>query len=90
MSISQVSETLFILAILFLKRFGIKQVMLFRCLLGCCVWTVCLWYPGDGLWMIIMSCVVYGMAFDFFNISGSLFIETTTDFRIRSALRDCL
>jgi NHS family xanthosine MFS transporter len=28
--------------------------------------------PGDGLWMIIMSCVVYGMAFDFFNISGSL------------------
>jgi predicted branched-subunit amino acid permease len=31
--------------------------------------------PGDGLWMIIMSCVVYGMAFDFFNISGSLFVK---------------
>jgi NHS family xanthosine MFS transporter len=36
-------------------------------------------------WIMVMSCVVYGMAFDFFNISGSLFIETTTDFRIRSS-----
>jgi NHS family xanthosine MFS transporter len=34
--------------------------------------------PTSGLWMIIM-CVVYGMAFDFFNISGSLFVETNTD-----------
>ena len=41
--------------------------------------------PGDGLWMIILSCIVYGMAFDFFNISGSLFIETTTDSSIRSS-----
>ena len=41
--------------------------------------------PSGGLWMIIMSCVVYGMAFDFFNISGSLFIETTTDSSIRSS-----
>jgi NHS family xanthosine MFS transporter len=36
----------------------------------------------NGLWMIIMSCVVYGMAFDFFNISGSLFVETNTDPKI--------
>lgn len=41
--------------------------------------------PADGLWMIILSCVVYGMAFDFFNISGSLFVETTTDSTIRSS-----
>ena len=41
--------------------------------------------PGDGLWMIIGSCIVYGMAFDFFNISGSLFVETTTDAKIRSS-----
>ena len=41
--------------------------------------------PGDGLWMIILSCVVYGMAFDFFNISGSLFVETSTDSKIRSS-----
>jgi NHS family xanthosine MFS transporter len=87
MSISQVSETLFILAIpFFLKRFGIKQVML----LSMFAWVLrfglfAYGNPGDGLWMIIMSCVVYGMAFDFFNISGSLFIETTTDYRIRSS-----
>lgn len=41
--------------------------------------------PSDGLWMIVLSCIVYGMAFDFFNISGSLFIETTTDAGIRSS-----
>ena len=38
-----------------------------------------------GTIMIILSCIVYGMAFDFFNISGSLFIETTTDYKIRSS-----
>jgi len=41
--------------------------------------------PTDGLWMIILSCIVYGMAFDFFNISGSLFVETTTDPSMRSS-----
>jgi NHS family xanthosine MFS transporter len=41
--------------------------------------------PAEGLWMIIASCIVYGMAFDFFNISGSLFVETTTDSKIRSS-----
>jgi NHS family xanthosine MFS transporter len=41
--------------------------------------------PTSGLWMIIMSCVVYGMAFDFFNISGSLFVETNTDPKNRSS-----
>jgi NHS family xanthosine MFS transporter len=41
--------------------------------------------PEDGLWMIILSCIVYGMAFDFFNISGSLFVETTTAPAIRSS-----
>jgi len=87
MSISQISETLFILTIpFFLKRFGIKNVMLFSML----AWVLrfglfAYGNPADGLWMIIVSCIVYGMAFDFFNISGSLFVETTTDARIRSS-----
>ena len=87
MSISQISETLFILAIpFFLKRFGIKMVMLFSLL----AWVLRFGFfaygdPHEGLWMIIASCIVYGMAFDFFNISGSLFIETTTDSKIRSS-----
>ncbi|WP_337040377.1 nucleoside permease [Emticicia sp. 17c] len=87
MSISQISETLFILAIpFFLKRFGIKQVMLFSMI----AWILrfgLLAYgnPGSGLWMIILSCIVYGMAFDFFNISGSLFIETYTSPKIRAS-----
>jgi NHS family xanthosine MFS transporter len=87
MSISQVSETLFILAIpFFLKRFGIKQVMLISML----AWVLrfglfAYGNPTTGLWMIVMSCVVYGMAFDFFNISGSLFVETNTDPKNRSS-----
>ena len=87
MSISQISETLFILAIpFFLRRFGIKQVMLFSML----AWVLRFGFfaygnPAGGLWMIIMSCIVYGMAFDFFNISGSLFVETSTDSSIRSS-----
>lgn len=87
MSISQISETVFILAIpFFLKRFGIKQVML----ISMFAWVLRFGLfaygdPADGLWMIILSCIVYGMAFDFFNISGSLFVETTTDSKIRSS-----
>jgi NHS family xanthosine MFS transporter len=87
MSISQISETLFILAIpFFLRRFGIKQVMLISML----AWVLRFGLfsygnPTDGLWMIVMSCVVYGMAFDFFNISGSLFVETNTDPKNRSS-----
>ena len=87
MSISQVSETLFILAIpFFLKRFGIKQVML----ISMFAWVLrfglfAFGDPTTGLWMIILSCVVYGMAFDFFNISGSLFVETNTDAKNRSS-----
>lgn len=88
LSISQMSETLFILTIpFFLKRFGIKQVMLFSML----AWVIRfgLFAYGDpspvGTVLIILSCIVYGMAFDFFNISGSLFVETTTDSSIRSS-----
>lgn len=87
MSISQISETLFILAIpFFLRKFGIKYVMLFSML----AWVLrfglfAFGDPADGLWMIILSCIVYGMAFDFFNISGSLFVETQTTPEIRGS-----
>lgn len=87
MSISQVSETLFILAIpFFLRKFGIKYVMLFSML----AWVLrfglfAFGDPAGGLWMIVLSCIVYGMAFDFFNISGSLFVETQTTPEIRGS-----
>ncbi len=87
MSISQISETLFILAIpFFLKRFGIKKVMLISMI----AWVLrfglfAFGDPSGGLWMIILSCIVYGMAFDFFNISGSLFVETSSDSSMRAS-----
>lgn len=87
MSISQMSETLFILAIpFFLRRFGIKKVMLIS--MGAWVLRFVLFgygNPAEALWMIILSNIVYGMAFDFFNISGSLFVETQTDSSIRAS-----
>jgi MFS transporter, NHS family, xanthosine permease len=87
MSTSQISETLFILAIpFFLKKFGIKKVMLL---------SMVAWFfrfglfaygdPAGRLWMILLSCVIYGMAFDFFNITGSLFVETQSAPRIRAS-----
>lgn len=78
MSISQISETLFILTIpFFLRNFGIKNVMA----MSMVAWVLrfglfAFGNPANGLWMIILSCIIYGMAFDFFNISGSLYVET--------------
>lgn len=86
-SISQFSETAFILTIpFFLKRFGIKAVMTMSML----AWVLRFGLfgfgnPADGLWMIVLSCLIYGMAFDFFNISGSLFVESQADPKIRAS-----
>ncbi|HET8898317.1 MAG TPA: nucleoside permease [Rhodanobacteraceae bacterium] len=87
MSISQMSETLLILAIpFFLKRYGIKTVML----MSMFAWVLrfglfAYGNPGALLWMIILSNIIYGMAFDFFNISGSLFVESQADSKIRAS-----
>lgn len=86
-SLSQISETVFILTIpFFLKRFGIKKVMLF---------AMMAWFlrfglfgignPGSGLIFLILSMIVYGFAFDFFNISGSLFVEKESSPHIRAS-----
>lgn len=86
-SLSQVSETLCILLIPFcLRRFGIKKVMLISML----AWVGRFGFfglgdPGSGVWLFILSCIVYGVAFDFFNVSGSLFVDKETDISIRSS-----
>lgn len=86
-SLSQISETLCILLIpFFLRRFGIKKVML----ISMVAWVLRFALlgagnPGSGVWMFILSMLVYGVAFDFFNISGSLFVEQETDTEIRSS-----
>jgi len=88
LSISQISETLFILAIpFFMKKFGIKKVMLFSML----AWVLRFGLFGLavdtdlGFVFIVTSCIIYGMAFDFFNISGALFVEKNTDSNIQSS-----
>lgn len=88
LSISQISETLFILAIpFFLRKFGIKKVMLISMLAWVLRFALFAYGApmGSGLVFIILSCIVYGMAFDFFNISGSLFVESTTSPKIRAS-----
>jgi NHS family xanthosine MFS transporter len=86
-SISQVSETIFILTIpFFLKRFGIKNVMLFALVAWVLRYGFFAYGSADfGVFLIVMSCIVYGMAFDFFLISGSMFVEANTDSSIRSS-----
>ena len=87
LSISQISESLFILAIpFFLQKFGIKRVMLLSML----AWVLRfglfgIGNPGTGLVFLILSMIIYGMAFDFFNISGSLFVERETTPNIRAS-----
>ena len=86
-SLSQISETCCILLIpFFLSRYGIKRVMLI---------AMVAWFlrfalfgigdPGSGVWMFILSMIVYGVAFDFFNVSGSLFVDHETDISVRSS-----
>ena len=86
-SLSQVSETLCILLIPFcLQRFGIKKVML----MSMFAWVLRFGLfgvgnPGGGVWMFLLSMVVYGVAFDFFNVSGSLYVDKETKPEIRSS-----
>ncbi len=86
-SLSQISETCCILLIpFFLKRFGIKRVMMIAML----AWVLRFGLfgvgdPGPGVWMFVLSMIVYGVAFDFFNISGALFVDLHTKSAIRSS-----
>lgn len=86
-SLSQISETLCILLIpFFLGRFGIKRVMLIAMM----AWVLrfalfAIGNPGSGVWLFVLSMIVYGVAFDFFNISGSLFVDRETNDNIRNS-----
>lgn len=86
-SLSQMSEALCILLIpFFLHRYGIKVVML----MSMSAWVLRFGFfglgnPGDGVWLFILSMIVYGVAFDFFNVSGSLFVDKMTTKDIRSS-----
>jgi len=86
-SLSQISETAFIVTIpFFLRKFGIKKVMLMSMI----AWVLRFGLfgfgnPGSGLIFLVLSMIVYGMAFDFFNISGSLFIEKEADSKLRGS-----
>ncbi len=86
-SLSQISETLFILTIpFFLKRFGIKRVMLLSMLAWFFRFALFgIGNPGHGLVFLVLSMIVYGMAFDFFNISGSLFVEKEAAKNVRAS-----
>ncbi len=86
-SLSQISETLCILLIPYcLKRFGIKGVML----MSMFAWFFRFGFfgvgdPSGGLWLMILSCIVYGIAFDFFNVSGGLYVDKETHPSMRSS-----
>jgi len=87
-SISQISEALCILMIpFFLKRFGIKVVMM----LSLFAWVFRFAFFGlgnpamPGVLLFILSCIVYGVAFDFFNVSGGIFVDQECDSSIKAS-----
>ncbi len=87
-SISQVSEALCILMIpFFLRRYGIKIVML----IAMFAWVLRFGLFGignpamPGVLLFVLSCIVYGVAFDFFNVSGGLFIDKNCDPQVRAS-----
>ncbi|MDD6843058.1 MAG: MFS transporter [Prevotellaceae bacterium] len=86
-SLSQISETCCILLIpFFMKRYGIKNVML----IAMFAWVLRFGFfglgnPGSGVWLFLLSMIVYGVAFDFFNVSGSLFVDQNTEGSMRSS-----
>ena len=86
-SISQLSETFCILLIPFcLKQWGIKKVMLIAMLAWVVRFALFGWgNPGNGVWMFVLSMLVYGVAFDFFNIAGSLFVNKEAEPSVRSS-----
>ncbi|MDR2125306.1 MAG: nucleoside permease [Prevotellaceae bacterium] len=92
LSFSQISEALFILAIpFFMRKFGIKIVML----MSFAAWVLRfalfgIGDPGSGMIWLTLSMIIYGMAFDFFNISGSLFIEKETPSQFRASAQGML
>ena len=88
MSLSQIAEAAFIVTIpFFLKRYGIKKVML----MSMFAWVLRFGLfgignpEGLGFLALLLSMIIYGMAFDFFNISGSLFVEQETEQKIRGS-----
>ena len=86
-SISQISETLGILLIpAAMRLFGIKRVML----IAMFAWVLRFGLfgagdPGSGVWMLILSMIVYGVAFDFFNISGALYTNMRTSDKLQNS-----
>ncbi len=91
-SLSQVSETFCILLIpFFLQKFGIKKVVL----ISMAAWVLRFGFfglgdPGSGVWLFVLSCIVYGVAFDFFNVSGSLYVDQVVDTSQRSSAQGLL
>lgn len=87
-SLSQVAEALCILLIpFFLKRYGIKVVML----IAMFAWVLRFGFFGlgnpafPGVILFILSCLVYGVAFDFFNVSGGLFVDRECEPSVRAS-----
>lgn len=87
-SLSQCSEALCILLIpICLRKLGIKGVMLMAML----AWVLRFGFFGlgntsmSGVWLLMLSCIVYGVAFDFFNVSGGLYVDSQTTPEVRSS-----
>src|SRR5882724_8101894 len=87
MTLGQVSEAIFILAIPFLfNRIGVKNMLL----LGMTAWLVryiCFAYgnTGSNLWMLYAGVILHGICYDFFFVTGYMYTEKKAGAKIKSA-----
>ena len=76
-SLSQIAEASCVLLVgISLKHMGIRGVYA----IGLAAWglrflTLATGNPGDGLWLLIASMLIYGIAFNFITIAGHLYIQ---------------
>ncbi|MGL4856943.1 MFS transporter, partial [Plesiomonas sp.] len=91
-SIGQMSEMIFVLLVpYFLTRYSVKTVMLISMFAWVARWLLLgFGNPGELWWMIILSMLVWGVAFDFFNLAGSLFLETNVDAGMKATAQGLL
>lgn len=87
MTLGQVSEGLFILAIPFLfYRIGVKNMII----LGMFAWIlryVCFAYGdvGPNVWMLYAGIILHGICYDFFFVTGYMYTEQKASANIKSA-----